>query len=161
MMLCKRYVQSPFISSEFETSHWPQEDVWRLCQPSGCSWHSPWCLGEIPLHRASLCGVHWQEVIGQHPFRGRLRSAVSKMDFKMFSFGFFSLNCKKSVESFFISFFITLTAVRQPYDQLLLEIINQGKDDLEKVPWHHGWLVMVEQLKICTNRTFDETYQPR
>jgi hypothetical protein len=26
--------------------------------------------------------------------------------------------------------------LRQPYDQLLLEIINQGKDDLEKAPGH-------------------------
>lgn len=31
-----------------------------------------------------------------------------------------------------------LQQLRQPYDQLLLEIINQGKEDLEKAPSHAG-----------------------
>ena len=34
---------------------------------------------------------------------------------------------------------------RQPYDQLLLEIINQGKDDLEKA-WFRSELRLSEEL---------------
>lgn len=136
-----------------------QEDVRNLCQPRDGGRDGAWRPGKVPLQRAGLRKLHREEVPCNLLSRASAASslyeyqshtvessiAVTYVTFTLkltvqYLHGFTNARLQEFLFRLWMDniseenplFQRFQPGTRQPYDQLLLEIINQGKDDLEK-----------------------------
>ena len=138
-----------------------QEDVRNLCQPRDGGRDGAWRPGKVPLQRAGLRKLHREEVpcnlLSRASAASSLYECQSHTVESSIAVTYVTFTLKLTVQSQYLHGFTNTRlqeflfclwmdniseenppfqrfqpGTRQPYDQLLLEIINQGKDDLEK-----------------------------